>query len=189
MAAVLAATEDQIFDAVWGFVAAILDPSLTNNIFKGFQNMTSTPPGVSYVVIQPGVKVRQNQIVRDYDANAGVVNNERSTNYAYQVDCYGPNGPDLADTIAIAWRSMWACDYFAGLRATPTPGAPLPVTPLYADEPQQLNVVNAELQYEQRFMLKLYLQTNQVVALPQDFFDVPPAIDVTVPADYLPDTP
>jgi hypothetical protein len=79
---------------------------------------------------------------------------------------------------------MWACDYFAGLLATPTPGAPLPATPLYADEPQQLNIVNGEMQYEQRFLCKLYLQANQIASLPQDFFTDTPAVTIEPPADY-----
>ena len=131
--------------------------------------------------------MRQNQNRRDYDATALVMNVERDTVYSYQIDCYGPTGPDLADTIAIAWVSLWACDYFAGNSATPPPGAPLPVTPLYADDPQQLNIVNGELQYEQRYMIKLYAQVNQVAALPQDFFTDAPIVDVTVPANYLPE--
>ena len=184
MTATVVPNEDHVFDAVWGFIDTVFTQTMSTAIFKGFQNMTSTPTG-SYIVIQPAQKVRQNQIRRDYDPTNGFVLNERDTVYSYQVDCYGPAAPDLADTIAIAWPTLWACDYFSGYLATITPGAPLPATPLYADEPQQLNVVNGELQYEQRFMLKLYLQTNQVVALPQDFFTTPPAVDVTVPADDL----
>lgn len=184
-AATLTPTEDQLFDAVWGFVGTVFGSTMSANIFKGFQNMTATPAGTSYIVLSPGIAVRQNQLSRDYDPVALVVNNLRSTNYSYQVDCYGPNGPDLATTLAIAWRTMWACDYFAGQLAT-TPGAPLLATPLYADEAQQLNVVNGEMQYEQRFMLKLYLQANQIVALPQDFFNVPPVVTIETPADDLP---
>jgi len=186
IAAVLTPTEDQLFDAVWGFIDAVFGATISDNIFKGYQNMTSTPPGVSYVVISPGIAERFNQLVRTYDSTALVVNNLRSTDYAYQVDCYGPSGPDYANTIAIAWRTMWACDYFAGLLADPTPGAPLPATPLYADEPQQLNIVNGEMQYEQRFMCKLHLQANQVVALPQDFFTTPLEVVIESPADFGP---
>lgn len=184
-AAVLTPTENQIFDALWGYVDTVFGSTISANIFKGFQNMTATPAGTSYIVIQPGVVVRQNQIVRDYDAVNLVVNVERDTQYSYQIDCYGPNGPDYANTLAVAWPSLWTSDYFNGYLATPTPGAPLPVMALYADEPQQLNIVNAELQYEQRFMLKLVLQANQTVSLPQDFFNVAPVVDVTVPADDL----
>lgn len=185
MAAILAPSEDTLFDAVWGFVSQLFPSPAQPYVFKGFQNMTSTPPGVTYVVISPGTKERTNQLERDYDAVNGLSLNTRRTIYSYQVDCYGPSGPDYADTISIAWRTLWACDYFAGNNLTPTPGAPLPVTPLYADEPNQLNIANGENQYEQRFTCKLYLQANQIVSLPQDFFTVAPPV-VLVVADDLP---
>jgi len=169
-AATLTPTEDQIFDAVWGFLDTVFGSTISANIIKGFQNMTATPAGTSYIV----------------DAANGLSLNERDTEYSYQVDCYGPSGPDYANTVAIAWRTLWACDYFAGNNLNPPPGAPLPVTPLYADEPQQLNIVNGEMQYEQRFMLKLHLQANQVVALPQDFFTTAPPTTLIVADDLTP---
>lgn len=171
----LAPSEDKIFDAVWGFIASLFDASLSANIFKGFQNLTSTPLG-SYIVISPGIAERQDQGVSTYDSVGGFQNVTRGTTYSYQVDCYGPSGPDWSNIIAIAWRSLWACDAFAGL----------PIMPLYADEPQQLNIVNGELQYEQRFTLKMYLQANQTVSLPQLFFSAPVPIDILPPADDLP---
>lgn len=179
MPAILTNSEDQVFDALWGWVASLFDAGTQANIFKGFQNQTSTPLG-SYVVIQPGIKLRQDQARRDYvptvpDPTIGVVNVTRGTTYSYQVDCYGQDGANMADIITIAWRSMWACDQLEVAV----------ITPLYADEPQQLNLVNGEAQFEQRFMTKLYLQTNTVVALPQDFFVTAPPIDIIV-ADDLP---
>lgn len=179
-AAVLSISEDRLFDTVWGFITSLLDPSVAGNVFKGFQNMTATPLA-NYVVISPGVKERLDQGTRDYDVVNGLVLIGRHTKYTYQVDCYGPLGPDWADTIAVAWRSPWACEQLALV-------AGQPVTPLYADEPQQLNVVNAELQYEQRYMLRLVLQTNQVVALPQDFFNSA-TLTIDPPADDLPAAP
>ena len=183
-AATITPSEDTVFDAVWGWVASLFDVSVTPNIFKGFQNITSTPLG-SYIVLSPGVAVRQDQIRRTYDSTNGLSLNQRNTTYAYQVDCYGPSGPDFANIVAVAWRTMAACDYFDGSFNNP-PTATLPVTPLYADEPNQLNAVNGELVYEQRFMCRLFLQVNQIVALPQDFFVGPVPIDVEIPADLLP---
>lgn len=175
MTAVLLPTEDQVFGAVWDLLASYFDASVSQVIFKGFQNLTATPKG-SYIVISPGVNVRQNQLVRGYDFVAGTQILERSTTYSYQVDCYGPQGPDWANTIALAWPSLWSID-----NAT----KPLLITPLYADEPQQLNIINGELQYEQRFMLRLFGQVNHTVALPQDFFTEAPATELVV-ADNLP---
>lgn len=175
MTAVLSPTEDQVFGQVWDLIASYFDSSVQQVIFKGFQNLTATPKG-SYIVISPGVNVRQNQIERGYDPVLGTQILTRRTTYSYQVDCYGPQGPDWSNTIAIAWPSLWSID---------NGDQPPLITPLYADEPQQLNIVNGELTYEQRFMLRLFGQVNHTVALPQDFFIEAPATELVV-ADNLP---
>jgi len=168
-------TEDVIFNGVWKFLALLLSPTDQLNLSKSNQNMTATPVG-TYAVIQPGIAMRQNQGVRTYDAVNLLQNVERSTTYCYQVDCYGPLAADWANTFAIAWRSLWGCD---------NNPAPTVFTPLYADEPVQLNFANGEQMYEQRFMIKLYAQVNTVVGLPQDFFtNVPPT--TLIVADDLP---
>lgn len=174
-AIVITPTEDVVFDTLWEWVKNLFDTADADAVFKGFQNVTSTPYD-SYVVLSPGVKVRQDQIRREYVAATFSQLATRNTTYSYQVDCYGPKGPDWADVIAIAWRTMWACD---SLRDQA-------ITPLYADEPQQLNIVNAEAQYEQRYTARLFMQVNQTVDLPQDFFQLPFPIDVEPPTNYLP---
>jgi hypothetical protein len=158
----LTPSTDKIFDTLWGVVSSLFDPTIAPLIFKGFQNNTPTPLG-SYVVIQEGVAERQDQGRQIYDPINGLMHVKRGTMYSFQVDCYGPSGSDWANIIAIAWRSPWACDQFAGTE----------MRPLYADEPQQLNIVNGELEYESRFMCKLYLQATQSIALPQQFFTGP----------------
>lgn len=175
MTAVLTPTEDQVFGQVWDLIASYFDASVQAVIFKGFQNLTATPKG-SYIVISPGVNAQQNQLERGYDPVAGTQILTRRTTYSYQVDCYGPQGPDWSNTIAIAWPSLWSID---------NGDAPPLITPLYADAPQQLNIVNGELQYEQRFMLRLFGQVNHRVALPQDFFIDAPITELVV-ADNLP---
>jgi hypothetical protein len=168
-------TEDQTFAGVWALLALLLSPTDKLQLFKGFQNFTATPPG-TYAVISPGVMVRQNQGMRNYDSVNGFQIIQRNTTYYYQIDCYGPLAPDWANMITIAWRSMWACDN------NPNPTL---FTPLYADEPAQMNFANGEKVYEQRFVTKLYLQVNETVNLPQDFFtEVPPTI--LIAADTLP---
>lgn len=165
-------TEDETFDALWSFIVTLLGEEYIDNIFKGYQNLTATPVG-TYAVLSPGIKVRLNQGARTYDAHEGTVSLQRNTEYVYQLDCYGPDAPDWADIVAIAWRSMRACDMLAHTD----------VTPLYADEPVQLNFVNGERQYEQRFMVNLHVQVNQIVIVEQAFMDrieltIPPPVDV-----------
>lgn len=188
-ATLISPTEDQIFDTVWGFVSALFDPSLVAQFVKANQNGVPTPTG-TYVIFQPGQKVRTDQGVRLYvqppsGSITGSVNVPRGTIYSYQLDCYGPGAPDWADTITVAWRSMWACDWFAGGYESASEDVELAATiaPLYADEPVQLNIANAEQQYEQRYMCKLYLFVDQVTGLTQTFFEtitptVEPPVDI-----------
>lgn len=180
MTAALGIPEDQVFDAVWQTVTQFFAPApaVLPPIFKGFQNMTATPAGVSYIVISPGIRVGQDQGRRDYDSVNGLQIIGQHRTYYYQVDCFGANGPIWADMLSAAWKSPWVADY-ATLNA-------LPFTPLYADEVQQLNIVNSEDQYEQRFMTKLYVQFDQAVSLPQDFFSGAGVITIHPPADDLP---
>lgn len=171
MSATISITEDAIEGVLYDYLAGLFDASVAPNIIRGFQNMTATPLG-SYIVVSPGQKERQDALVRDYDADAGTVTMTRSTTYSVQVDCYGPQGADWADVIAVTWLSLWACDRLAGTG----------VTPLDVDQPTQLNIVNGEMMYEPRFMLRLHLQVNTAVTVPQDFATTA-TVDVNRPVD------
>ncbi|WHB31202.1 hypothetical protein [Xanthomonas phage NEB7] len=173
-AAVLTPNEDQTFAALFDFISKVLGlPYDTDQIVKGFQNLVATPTG-SYVVVSPGIMQRQDFGRRGYDpdGNATIVGAHQT--YSYQVDCYGPEGPTWASVLHAAWRTMWAVDNM--------PSGVL--MPLHSDAPQQLNVVNSEGQFEQRFMIRLFGQVNQQVTLPQDFFDVA-TLDSIIVADQL----
>lgn len=174
-AATLTPTEDQTFAALFAWVTKVLAlPYDTEQVLKGFQNLSSTPLG-SYVIISPGIMQRQNFGSRAYDPDANQAVQAAHLTYSYQVDCYGPEGPTWASILSVAWRTMWGVDNMV----------PNVLTPLYADAPQQLNIVNSEGQYEQRFMIRLFGQVNQTVGLPQDFFDQIQLDSITI-ADQLP---
>lgn len=174
-AATLLPTEDDTFDALFGWIAKVLDlPDTTDQIVKGFQNLSATPNG-SYIVISPGIMQRQDFGRRYYDPDNEQAVQQAHLTYSYQVDCYGAAGPTWASILSVAWRSMWGVDNLV----------PPVLTPLYADAPQQLNIVNSEGQFEQRFMIRLFGQVNQTVGLPQDFFDQLQLNSITV-ADQLP---
>ena len=196
-------TEDQIFQAVWVWLtSANPNGPAPARVFKGFQNLTPTPADnnlgdpelATYAVLSPGVMVRSNQGLRTYDAANQQVVVSRGTTYSYQLDCYGPRGPDWANTVAVAWNSAPAAEWF--LLNSPTPPIPAPaalpvMAPLYADEPAQMNILNGERQFEQRFMARLYVYVTQSLGLPQDTFNGPTTPDtwpvqINVPADLLP---
>ena len=175
MSAALSPTEDQVFDALFGWIANVLGlPDNTDQIIKGFQNLAATPLG-SYVVISPGILQRQDFGRRAYDPAAGKLDLVAHNTYSYQIDCYGPRGAERASIIAGAWRTMWGVDTMQSAA----------LVPLYADPAQQLNIVNAEGQFEQRFMVRLFGQVNQTIRVPQDYFDTLD-LDKLVCADRLP---
>lgn len=180
-AALLVPTEDQTFAALFDFIAKVLDlPDDTTQIVKGFQNQVATPTG-SYVIVSPGIMQRQDFGRRSFapgpdpDAATGQILQEAHNTYSYQVDCYGAAGPTWASILAVAWRTHWGVDNID----TDV------ITPLYADAPQQMNITNSEGQFEQRFMIRLFGQVNQSVALPQDYF-TKVELDSLVSADQLP---
>lgn len=175
VAATLTPTEDRTFDALFRWVTKVLDlPYDTDQVIKGFQNQTATPTG-SPIVISPGIMQRQDFAARVYDGDNDRVLQSAHQTYSYQVDCYGPTGPTNASILAVAWRTMWSVDNMVSDV----------LTPLYADAPQQLNIVNSEGQFEQRFMIRLFGQVNQTVGLPQDFFEQI-QLDSLIIADQLP---
>lgn len=174
-AATLTPTEDQTFSALVQWIQKVLDiPRTSNQIVKGFQNQVAQPTG-SYIVVSPGIMQRQDFGQRRYDPDAGLAVQIAHNTYSYQVDCYGPNGPTWASILAASWRTMWGVDNIA----------PDVLTPLYADAPQQLNIANAQGQWEQRFMIRLFGQVNQSIGLPQDFFEELDLNSIIV-ADQLP---
>ena len=97
-----------------------------------------------------------------------------------QLDVHGPNSADNAQIISTMFRDQYAFDAFAASGIAN-------VAPLLADDPRQIPFMNAEDQYEDRWIVEAQIQANQTVSsVPQQSFDV---IDVTlidVDASYPP---
>ena len=70
-------------------------------------------------------------------------------------------------------------DFFAAL-SPPLNG----VVPLYADDPRQMPFINAESQYEWRWVLEAKLQVNQAVQIPQQFADSAVVDAISVEAEF-----
>ena len=72
------------------------------------------------------------------------------------LDFYGPNSGAWAFTVQALFRDQVARELF-----------PADIKPLYADDPIQIPMVNAESGYEQRWRLDAVMQTNAVVTIGQ----------------------
>lgn len=70
---------------------------------------------------------------------------------------------DMAQTVSTAFRDEYATRFFKAFG--------LPITPLYADDPGWRPFVNAEKQYEWRWVIEAKLQIDQSIMVPQEFAD------------------
>lgn len=80
-----------------------------------------------------------------------------------QIDVHGPNAMANAQIVSTAFRDRYATSFFYEENQN--------VAPLYADDPKQVPFINAEQQYENRWVCEAHLQVNQTIVVPQQFFD------------------
>lgn len=136
------------------------------------QQLSGTTGGVGTYKVSPS------QALSGRALAAGATNVTQATEVVVQLDVHGPNGADNAQRISTLLRDDYAVMQFA------TYG--VDVTPLYAEDPKQLPFLNAEQQYEDRWVVEALLQTNPVVGVPQQFADSTEVDVVSVDAAYPP---
>jgi hypothetical protein len=92
---------------------------------------------------------------------AGLHRMQQGTEITYQLDIHGPASAETAQAVTTVARDSWACSLLA----------PYGIQPLYADEPRQMPFINAESQFEDRYVVELCVQANPIVGMPQQFAD------------------
>lgn len=81
-----------------------------------------------------------------------------------QLDVHGPNGANNSNVISTLFRDAYAVEQFAE--------SGFDVVPLYADDPRQMPFLNAQQQYEDRWVIEANLQLNEIVTgVSQQFAD------------------
>jgi hypothetical protein len=117
----------------------------------------------------PGVyTVSPNQNAASAVMSAGSKALMQEAESTVQLDFHSPDSTsgDFAQAISTALRDEYGVNFFAGL-AAPLNG----VVPFYADDPAQRPFINAENQYETRWVLEACFQVNQTLSVPQEYAD------------------
>lgn len=83
--------------------------------------------------------------------------------FVIQLDVHGPASAEYAQTITTLFRDAYAVETFAQLTEL--------ISPLYADDPKQIPFINAENQYEDRWVVEAHLQANQTLSVPAQYMD------------------
>lgn len=122
--------------------------------------------------------VSSSQTVASTVMAAGVLNILQPTELTVQLDIHGEEGPNNAQTISTLLRDDYGVQAFLALGST--------VVPLHADDPRQMPFVNAEQQYEDRWIVEVCLQVNETVQVPQQFADAVVVGLINVDAAYPP---
>jgi len=163
MTATISITQDTLTTALRGFLLPIVS---TTEVFLSQQNLDPMPLG-SFITMTPisteGLSTNHTSYHDTGVSGTGTQMNSRTTLWRCQLDCYGDDAQDMANIIATLWRSPYACENLT----TDT----LNIQPLYAGEPHQTTMINAEQQFENRWTVDVMLQFNPVITVPQDFAD------------------
>jgi len=165
VSASISVTESQLYTALRTFLLGLVSCPVQ----QSQQNREAMPQG-DFILMTglgaPGLSTDKTTFVPG-TSNPGNETHTRSTQWNVQLDFYGPDAADMAALIATSFKTDYA--------ATALAAAAIEIQPLYANDPRQMTIVNAENQYEPRWIVELAFQYNPVVTLPQDF-----AIGLTV---------
>ena len=89
--------------------------------------------------------------------SAGYQTISQPTKVTVQLDVHGPNASDNAQIISTSFRDLFTVSQFNNTG--------LDICPLYADDPKQIPYLNAEQQYETRYVIDCVLQANQILTI------------------------
>jgi len=156
---ITAGSDDAVLVALKAFVHQVL-PALGNRqVVTGQQNNVPMPPPGDFIVIVPNGRYWLSTSSHAYRPDDEMRDGMMPTRGEYNINFYGPSSPDYAQSFAILWRDIYACD---ALR-------PADIQPLWASEARQMPLIDDAKQYEDRWLVQTHLQFNATVSTAQQF--------------------
>lgn len=147
-------------------------------VVQGLDNNVPMPPPSPGFVNMTAVLLHPHRTpVQTFDSdnpNPSAISFEQGMTVVVQLDCYGTLSEDWAVMLATLLRTDYACAVLD------------PVAPLFAKDPMQAALVNAEKQYERRWIVEANLQYNPVVSTPAEFADTLVVNTINVDESYPP---
>jgi len=162
--------------ALRNFLMQIL-PAETQ-VFEGQDNLVPEPQGANFVVM---TVLRRQRLSTNLDTlSTGGLSGTivQPTDVVIQLDVHSNDmgtASDMAQTISTMFRDDFAATFFQ-----PYPG----ITPLYPEDPRQIAFMNAEQQYESRYVVDVHIQADQSVSVAQQSATTLEVGVVSVEAEY-----
>lgn len=161
----------QVYTAVGTFLQTVVgvDPatSTTVAVTRGKINRVSMPK-TAFINMWAEVSGRLRTNIDTWDQTTQVQTTEVGTKVKMRLDFYGPLSHDWAAAVEGLWRDFYG---YAQLK-------PFAVAPLYGSDPIHAALIDGEEQYEDRWVLNLFLQYNPTFTAPQQ--TALPPLKVTV---------
>lgn len=141
--------QNDLYTALRGFILSVI-PGI--EVIQGLGNGVPMPQG-GFIAMTALSRTSLSTNHHDYTETQYKISQHQQ--YSMQIDCYGRQASDWASLLTSLLRDEYACSIF-----------PHNIQPLYCDDARQMAVVNAEQQYEQRWMITAYFQFNQTWSRP-----------------------
>ena len=152
-------SSDDLFEAIRVVVLDVLPAGI--EVVQAQVNRVPEVKGEDYVLMTPGSRNRLATTEEAYDWEQKTVELKQSVAATVQLDIHGPNSEDNAQVLGIVFRSSVGVKKFSAFGAE--------MAPLSITEPQQVPFVNAENEYETRWVLKLDVQLKPAVVIAEEF--------------------
>jgi len=145
-------TEQDVFQAVRTFLLAILPSGV--EVVQAFDQSVPMPDGPFLAMSTSGFKPLSTS-VGTYGTSDQSLSFLQPYEWPVQIDAYGPLSGDYISALCGIFRTPFSVDQFS------TYG--FDITPLWADDPVQMPIINGEKQWEKRFKTSLHFQVNQQI--------------------------
>jgi hypothetical protein len=152
-------TDAEIFTALRAFILGVIGETVS--VVRGQDNRVVEPAAADFVVLTQGARTRLATTVATYDVLDPLPTDmayATATDVAIQIDVHGPNSADNVQAIVTLFRSTYGATAF-----------PDDIRPMYCDPAQQVPFLNAENQYENRWVTTAHIQVTPTVSTPQAF--------------------
>ena len=143
-------TADDVYAALRSFILSmvVIDGS---KVIQGLTNRAAMPSG-DFIAMTMLYSNRLATNSSAYTEDTQTVTKRHDV--AIQIDCYGLQAFEWATMLSTLLRDDIGNMAF-----------PADIQPLHADDPKQMAIVNAEQQYEQRWMVESRFQINSAISL------------------------
>ena len=142
-----------VFTALRAFLIGILP--VNTPVIQGQVNLVSMPTS-GFVLMNEISQSRVSTNTHKHDSSAQTTAITVPTEYKIQVDFYGANAQAWSMEVQTLFRDSYAIE-----------NMPKNIVPLYADDPIQLPLINAESQYEQRWKVAAAIQYVPIITITQ----------------------